>query len=340
MSLCLIVGTVFAAQEQDTSDTPAVRGSSGLNFESSRAGISINPQEIARKRNARQAQELENKNSNSTDATPNNARQVRAAGFAPQTTIRDEAFKEVLNKTFPLDAQQIKTLRLEHEVTQDAIHANPLVPPQPISSTIHVDLSPGAHPPIVRLAAGFVSSLVFLDSTAQPWPVLDYSLGNSEYFNIQWDSKTNALFVQSLKDNVTGNIAIRLAELDTPIMMSFVSGQREVDYRVDIQIPGRGPFATAPVVESIGSFTSSVLLNVLDGVPPAGSVEVGVANQHGRAWIYEGRLLFRTKLTLLSPAWGATVSSSDGTRVYELVQTPLLVASKDGKAVNITLSGL
>jgi len=259
----------------------------------------------------------------------------------PQISVKEEAFGELLNKRFPLTPEQTKRLHLEYTKNAEAINSSATVPPQPISSTINLDLSPGAGLPVVRLAPGFVSSLVFVDSTGQPWPVADYSLGNPTDFNIQWDSKTNALFVQNLKEHITANIAIRLAKLEIPIMLSLVTGQREVDYRVDVQVPGRGPNALVPIMDNtIIPETNNFLLSLLDGIPPAGSIEIGVSDGYGKAWLFNNRLYFRTNLTLLSPAWSATVSSGDGTRVYELVQTPLLIASKGGRTVNVVLSGL
>ena len=184
--------------------------------------------------------------------------------------------------------------------------------------------------------------MVFLDSTGQPWPVLDYDIGNPNGFNIKWDSKTNTLFMQSLKDHINGNMAVRLVTMPTPVMISLVTGQKDVDYRIDIQVPGQGPNATAPVMDNPipTAGASQILMSALDGVPPAGSIELNVAKEYGRAWIFGGKLIFRTKLTLLSPAWSASVSGPDGTRVYELMQTPLILASKNGKTIKIELTGL
>lgn len=260
--------------------------------------------------------------------------------FKP-TTLRDEAFKELLNKTFPLRPDQIVSLHKSFDEEQLAINTTANAPPQPVSSTITVDLSPGSTPPIIRLATGFVTSIVFIDSTGQSWPVSDYSLGNPTGFNIKWDNKTNTLFLQSIKDHLSGNVAIRLADLDTPLMFSIVTGQKEVDYRVDVQVPGVGPNGEAAVLDaSMPAAASGYMLAALDGVPPIGSIEVNVAKDYGRAWLYNGKLLFRTKLTILSPAWSATVSSPDGTKVYELMQTPLILASQNGKPIKIELSGL
>lgn len=255
--------------------------------------------------------------------------------------LKEEAFKNLMNTKIPLTPEQIVKFNQALDKNQRALNTSPNTPPQPISSTINIDLSPGSPPPIVRLAAGFVSSLIFMDSTGQPWPIADYSLGNPTDVNIQWDKKTNALFIQSIANYVTANLAVRLAKLDTPIMISLVTGQRQVDYRVDFQIRGRGPNALAPVTEGIypAFATPPALLKVLDGIPPENSKELSVNHNLGRAWIHANKMIFRTNLTVLSPAWNAMVTSADGTKVYEFNPTPLILGSKDGKTVKIEISG-
>lgn len=252
-------------------------------------------------------------------------------------TIRDEAYKQMLNRTLPLRPDQLIHLRKELDKSKQAVATPAHSPPTPVSSTLTVDLSPGSTSPVIRLATGFVSSIVFLDATGQPWQIGDYSLGNSKDFNIQWDQKTNTMFMQSTKDYATGNLAVRLAKLDTPIMISLVTGQRVVDFRVDLHVKARGPKAVAPILEdSLPSAAKSTLVSILDGIPPKGSIEMKVIGDPSRAWIHKGKLLFRTKLSLLSPAWTAKVSSADGTKVYELNKTPVLLASKNGKAIKIS----
>ncbi len=256
-------------------------------------------------------------------------------------TLRDQAFQELLNKISPLTPEQIIEMRRAQDRTQRAVATAPDVPPRPVSSTLVIDLSPGMTPPIVRLGSGYVSSLVFLDSTGQPWPIADYSLGDPKNFNLQWDRKTNTIFMQSNTTYASGNLAVRLANLDTPVMLSLVSGQKEMDYRVDLQVRGRGPNAKAAVVgDALPAGPDPLLLSVLDGVPPAGSIELQVTCGCGLAWLYKDKMIFRTHLTILSPAWVSTVSSADGTRVYEMAPTPLVIATQNGKMVKIAIRGL
>lgn len=271
---------------------------------------------------------------------PNSPTNNQIAEPKKPVTLRDKAFKQLTDKINPLTPDQIIQIRKDQDRTQRAVATLPDTPPKPVSSTLTVDLSPGFTPPVIRLSAGFVTSMVFVDSTGQSWPIADYSLGNPKNFNIQWDKKTNTIFIQSTTTYAAGNLAVRLATLDTPVMISLVSGQKEVDYRVDLQVKGRGPNAVAPVVGETAPTVDINLLSVLDGVPPPGSTELQVSDCMGRAWIYKNRLIFRTQVTVLSPAWSATVSSIDGTKVYEMSPTPLILGNLNGKTINIILKGL
>lgn len=266
---------------------------------------------------------------------------VEEEGPSPEEIKNQMAFDSLVNEVLPLSPDQIKRLHRYYDLTLQAKAATPTAPPTPQFSSIQVNLDPGSSPPVIRLSAGFVSSLLFVDSSGEPWNIVAYSIGDPKSFNIQWDQKSNALFVQSMKPYSHGNLAIRLHELDTPVMLTLVSGQRQVDFRVDLQIPGRGPNAKPAVVETaLNANVNPILLNILDGVPPVGSIKLGVFGGPGDAWLRDDKIYFRTRLTVLSPAWLATVSSADGMHVYELMVTPYVMGSENGRTVNIKLSGL
>ena len=255
---------------------------------------------------------------------------------------RDAAFEALLNQALPMSPDQIEEMRRLFDVAEEAKFKTPKAPPTPISSSTRVNLEPGSVPPIIRLSAGFVTSLNFIDTTGAPWPIASYGIGDPQAFNIQWDQHSNTLFIQSLRIYSHGNMAIKLKDLDTPIMISMVSGQKEVDFRVDLQVAGRGPQASAPILPQSVTTPAQVnpmLINFLDGLPPQGSTKLD-AGRYGEAWIYQNKMYFRSKLKLLSPAWMATVSSPDGTHVYEMIKTPLILATENGVTVNIVLKGM
>ncbi len=254
---------------------------------------------------------------------------------------REEAFKDLINQVLPLSPDQIVKIHKYYDATLQAKATSPNPPPTPHFTSIVVNLDPGSQPPVIRLAAGFVTTVLFVDSTGAPWPLTAYSIGDPQNFNINWDSKGNAMFIQSMKPYAHGNLAVRLWGLNTPVMITLVSGQKNVDFRVDLQVGGRGPDAKPPIVDTtFNAKVNPILINILDGIPPRGSIKLGVTGGQGEAWYADSRVYFRTKLVVLSPAWTGTVASPDGTHVYELTPTPYILASQNGKTIDIKLSGL
>lgn len=264
--------------------------------------------------------------------------------LTPSQEKREAAFNILLEDALPLSPDQIMRLRKLYDLSEQASNTTPKPPPTPISSSMMVNLDPGTTPPIIRLSAGFVSSLVFTDVTGEPWPIVSYDVGDPKVFNIAWDTRSNTLFAQSLKLYAHGNLAVRLQDLPTPIMLSLISGgQREVDFRVDLQVTSRGPNAKPPIMSDSSLMPARVnaeLINILDGVAPVGSLQLEVAGGAGKAWLSNKKLYFRSALTVISPAWLSMVSSPDGTHVYEMAPTPLILASEDGRTVNIQIKGL
>lgn len=258
----------------------------------------------------------------------------------PNADLRDQAFANMTNSTLPLSPSQIETLRGLYDATQRASAVFPGTPPKPISTSMVVDLSPGQTPPIIRLQAGFVTSLVFVDSTGAPWPIEAYSLGNPSAFNIQWDKKSNILLVQAITSHRIANLAVILKGLNTPVMINLTPGQAAMDTRVDLRIPGFGPSAKRPTFAGgLPGTESPYLVNLLDGIPPDGAKALKTTGCEDCAWLLNGKLYLRMPYTLLSPGWISTLSSADGTNVYELQPTPLLLASYNGKTIKIRIEG-
>ncbi len=252
--------------------------------------------------------------------------------------LRDEAFSRMTTNTLPLSPNQIVLLRNLYDATQRAAAVFPGVPPRPTSTSILVNLSPGATPPVIRLGAGFVTSLVFVDASGGPWPIDSYSLGNPTAFNIQWDKKSNILLIQAIAAHKVGNLAVLLRGLNTPVMIDLTPGQAAMDVRVDLRIPGLGPNAK-PNYSGLPNTEDPSLLNLLDGIPPPGAKPLKTTACDECVWLLDGRLYLRTAYTVLSPGWISTLSSADGTHVYEMQPTPMILATYNGKMIKINIEG-
>ncbi len=286
-------------------------------------------------------------NSNSNNAADNAAilsslaSGQQANNAPPQpTSASDAAFNMVTSRLFPLSSEQVVKLHELYNEAQLAQVTSPTTPPRPTATSQIVNLATGSTPPVIRLAQGFVSSLVFLDSTGAPWPIISYDVGDPRSFNIAWDKTGNTLLIQPSKLYTYGNLAIQLQGLNTPVMLTLIPGQKAVDYRVDLRIQGYGPNALPTQTQSLPPSANSVLLTVLDGVPPPGGKLLNVTGGPAEAWVKEDRLYVRTRLKILSPGWIAVMSSADGMNAYEMQETPVLLVSWRGKVLQLRVEGL
>lgn len=279
---------------------------------------------------------------NDNNAQAHSANDNSFGGSGGESEVSQQAFEALKKQTMPMSANQMQEFKQLVQETQRISASSAGTPPKPVSSTLVVNLAPGATPPAVRLSQGFISSLVFVDSSGAPWPIVAYDLGNSQAFNLQWDQVSNILMIQPLQAYTYGNLAIRLKGLTTPVMLTLVPGQAEVDYRVDLRVSGVGPNATTQATSmALPEGADPVLLNVLDGIPPSGSKELTVNGVDGQAWSSSrGDVLYlRLKSTVLSPGWIDQINSPDGTHAYALPMTPSVLISYYGKPVEVQVEG-
>lgn len=256
--------------------------------------------------------------------------------------VRDSgiAFNMMMQQNVPLSPRQVIQLRQQIDRSQRAAAVPPNIPPKPVSSTIMVNLAPGSTPPAIRLAQGYVSSLVFVDSTSSPWPIAAFDIGNPKAINIQWDGKSNILLLQAVSPYSNGDIVVRLVGLPTPITLELVSGQRVVDYRADLHVPGIGPNTKElPLGTGLPESANQILLGVLDGIGPAGSKLLTVRGADSQAWLLAERVYLRTRFTVLSPGWMAKIVSPDGMQAYELPKTSSVLISRYGEPAELKVEG-
>lgn len=266
-------------------------------------------------------------------------------GMAPPLAIpphpeSDIAFNSMMQQNMPLTPEQVIRLRQLIDTSQRAAAIPPTIPPKPVSTTLMVNLAPGSTPPAIRLAQGYISSLVFVDASGSPWPVAAYDIGDPKIVNIQWDGKSNIMMMQATSPYSSGNLVIRLVGLETPVTLELVSGQRVVDYRTDIHVPGVGPNSKGlPTGTGLPECANQLLLSVLDGIAPPGSKQLKVVGGDCQAWSLGDKMFLRTRLTLLSPGWIGKMSSPDGMMAYELQLTSSVLVSQYGNPTELKIEG-
>lgn len=239
----------------------------------------------------------------------------------------------------PEQVSRVKQLYLQRE----QVNATPYITPaNPVTRTLAVNLEPGIAPPLLRLSRGQQSSIVFSDVNGNPWFIKKVSL-NRQIFSDgqegtgQDEEASNVLSLEPLKPMAYGNVSVTLNGLSTPVIFTLVSGQDDVDVRVDAKIPGYNPDAGHSVSVTSLPTIDGELVYFMDGVPPKEAKRLNVRGLDGTtAWEYGGNLYLRTRASAQYPAYRNAARSTSGVSVYRyegLYDTVTLLAG--GRAVTV-----
>lgn len=258
--------------------------------------------------------------------------------------VNQESFKQVTEEAAPLTPEQIRSLRRLVDDAERAAAAPPRFVPKPVSSSVTVSLMPGETPPVARLFSNYVTNILFVDQVGNPLVVTDVDPGAASSFTVTFDQKakqgSNLIKISPKSSYAMGNISVSLDGVQSPVSLTLVSGQREVDYRVDVRIKGVGGAGRGAVASAtLPSGANPVMLGMLEGVAPDGAKTLVSSSSEVQAWELRGRFYVRTSYTLLSPAYLAMQKSADGSAVYEITPTPVLIALSGGGTIQINLSG-
>jgi intracellular multiplication protein IcmK len=255
--------------------------------------------------------------------------------------VGQASFQAVVDQVAPLTPEQIKALRKKIDDSERAAATLPRFVPKPVSSPVTVSLMPGETPPVVRLFANYVTNILFVDSVGNPLIVTDVDVGGAASFTVTYDQKakddgSNLVKISPQSDYASGNISVSLDGVRSPVTLTLVSGQREVDYRVDVRVRGVGRIGPA---SSLPSSSNPIMVNMLEGLAPDGAKTLTTSTSEVQAWEVNGHFYVRTSYSLLSPAYLSEMKSADGGAVYEIAPTPVIVALSGGNTVQINISG-
>jgi intracellular multiplication protein IcmK len=227
-------------------------------------------------------------------------------------------------KQSQLKRNQIREIKEINLTTQEAAMTPYNTIAKPVTRTLMIDLSPGATSPVLRLSSGQLSSLVFSDLNGDPWYIDKVALNRNMFSDGSNGGaaaeQTNVLTVEPMRAAAYGNITVSLRGLSTPVIFSLVTGQKEVDFRVDIKVPGRNPDSVSRVnyADKMPTLDENIPY-FLDGVPPREAKKLrvqGSGSSIAQAWEYAGNMYIRTNADVQYPAYYSSARSTSGTAVY------------------------
>jgi intracellular multiplication protein IcmK len=243
-----------------------------------------------------------------------------------------ESFERATSGLFPLSPEQIRDFMRRLETTQESSIAPYDGPPKGEVKVTTVSLDPGVDPPIINVSAGYVTTVAMVDATGEPWPILDVGIGGN--FEVSPTSAgSHVVRITPMTRFGMGNLSVLLKDLPTPVIFRLNAGGPVVHLRYDARIAKNGPNARQSLIGRTKlTAGDDTIMTLLDNAPPKNAKRIKVSGLDNRtmAWQIDRKIYVRTPLTLLSPAWNASVSSADGMTVYEVGDAPVLLMSENG----------
>lgn len=346
----LSVHSVFAAEQAQQPATGNNSTSDVANWQPSQASMSVPPSNAATQQPQQQVQQQP---TTAIPAAPSAT--VTAQPQQPATTQinrdnLDPLPAPVINQLQPLTPGQIRTSTKMMDESSAAARYQ-FVTPVPRVSSQTVSLSAGSSIPQVRVYPNVTTTITFSDITGHPWKLGAPPVNSSPCQEQNGTLCVNfipgsAVFTIQPTDRFsTGNVTVLLQGLATPVIINVKaldpSNQArtvDVDYRLDLRIPKRGPDTpvyTATPEKKISLYDKQ-LQQFLDGIPPEDAQLVKLHNAPGgtKAWQIGDELYVRSPLQL-QDEFEKTLSAIDGTHVYVIPSTPVLTFSENGSARDV-----
>ncbi len=241
----------------------------------------------------------------------------------------------------------------------------------PVNRSVNVSLGPGGTTPVVQTVSGYTTTIAFLDSTGQPWPIhwdensnpsvpvpqggvtnasAGVGVAPAVSFATGFDTSVpvkggNMLTITTRSPGPRGSIAIILEGASAPLSFMLMGNGHQFDSRLAVMVTGRGPNAKAAsgggFGRPVGPVTGAAqLTSMLDGVAPAQAVPLGVSGMSPddiRAWRLGDRIYLRIRARVVSPQPVATEKGMDGVAIYEIPAVPSVLVSSGGQLASIHL---
>lgn len=206
----------------------------------------------------------------------------------------------------------------------------------PVTRSLGVKFESGLTPPIIRLSANMLTTIVFTDGAGNPWNIESVAL-NRQLFSDGADVKSgisntenndsgekptnlvrNILSIEPLNPVAYGNVIVTLEGFDKPVILMLATGQQEVDMRVDARISGINPnrIKKSNFNPNMSTTMDEAVLLFVDGTPPEDVERMKVSSNSISAWRFNDELVVRTNKTIIYPAYKSSVTSSSGISVY------------------------
>jgi len=285
-------------------------------------------------------------------AAPDNTGQKQTITLPPSPDdpqmqdLAQRQFELSTEQVLPLTPEQIRAFKAKVGDTTQAMR--PLEPPKMVTRSAKLKLEPGVTPPALQVAPGYVSTVLFYDSSGAPWPITSITVGNANKFSVQHNENLkpgNMITVSPLSRHSHTNLAVTLQNQSLPVVLSVKTDDAERgaihDSLVSFSATMRGPLAEKPTIGGVAatSVVDETMLGFVDGVPPASAKFMNcIPRTDGvSVWKYDGQIYVRSRHAAIWPAWNMVANGTGDVRVYKMPVVPSIMLSVNGATQTLSL---
>lgn len=231
---------------------------------------------------------------------------------------RDSAIEQYRHEKFPQFPPELITQERHTNYEYDKARKSALWEVESVIKSIDIDpLNPQVH--VIEGSIGEPTTLVFLDQTGAPWPILKADDGKSDRMKATTEKEfkdTNRVSI-ILEDNfVEGNILVHLVDYGVPIVIRIVANPTRTTPYATVRIHRLGP-------KSERSFTSTGPMDIsscrdvyelLENGSVPSSKRQKLSGISGDVFVTDDTTFVRSKYRLVFPR--NVCSTSDGNGNY------------------------
>lgn len=184
----------------------------------------------------------------------------------------------------------------------------------------------------IYLAPYQVSMISVIDSTGEPWPIINASHNHSN-FEIKTVDKHS--FKNLLKGTVTygagtTNLSLALSGLSTIVSVNLVAGDEKYHPAPILQLDLAGPNARhVPVISAHGMRDADVMRSLLIADMPEGFIRLRTDDSNVDAWSHEESLYVRSTYHPSSPHPRSFHYGPNGYGAFKMPYRPVIVMVTD-----------
>ena len=236
--------------------------------------------------------------------------------------MREVEVRSMLDKAIPFTPEETQAIKRDSIDARRAVKKTPYGIPDHLMELINVNIEDGK-PIRVKVAPGFMSSVVFADVLGNPWTVERLVNANETAFSAEEDN--NIITIYMNEQEGVGNLSVRLKDMNTPLILILETDYEQVHGRLEVKLNQMFPGAeiNSNMLDfdmfSSSSRHDSTAIKILNmDIPPNAIVRrlEGLPN----AFVYEiGEYYYITmNQRLIQPHWGYGSITPSGKRIYRI----------------------